>query len=252
MVDVRDKVAVVTGGSRGIGAGLARVFQRQGMRVATCSRSPEPPEGVAQETGRALHRSVDVQDLVALEAFARDAADELGPLDLWVNNAGLLAPIGMARDVDPAAWGLLIGVNVVGVYHGARTFLRHLHRHGRKGCLVNIGSGAATNAYQGWSAYCASKAAVDQLTRVLAEEEREAGIRVFSLAPGVIATSMQELIRNQDEGSFPQVEKFKELHDQGILLDPESPADLILDLAFGPQRDPVEDPCLDARDLRGS
>lgn len=248
-MDIQDKVVVVTGASRGIGAGIARVFQRQGMKIALCARSESPPEGVELQPGRALYRPVDVQDPDAVEAFAAAAESELGPLDLWINNAGVLAPIGMTRDVDPAAWRSLIGINVMGVYHGARAFLNRLHAADRAGCLINIGSGASRGAYAGWGAYCASKAAVDHLTRVLVEEEKGTGSRIYTLAPGIIETAMQEHIRAQNADDFPMVEKFRKMRDDGVLLDVESPAEIMLDLAFGEER-AFADPCVDVRDLR--
>ena len=100
---------------------------------------------------------------------------------------------------------------------------------------------------QGWGAYCAGKAAVDMLTRVTAAEERPHGIRAYALAPGVIETGMQELIRRQEESDFPDVERFREMHVSGHLLDAESPAPAILRLAFG---DPLPEAVvvLDVRD----
>lgn len=244
----RDRVAVVTGASRGIGAGIARVFARRGLKVGMCARSAAPAEDVPRERGRSLWQAADVRDAGALDRFAATVEAELGPIDLWVNNAGLLEPVGPARDLDPAAFRALLEVNVLGVLLGARTFFRRLREAGRTGTLVNIGSGAATTAYAGWSAYCASKAAVAHLTRVLAKEERPAGNRVYCLAPGMIETGMQEFIRGRDPREFPEVEKFRRAQAEGRLLDPESPAEVILRLAFDPA--PPDDPVVEAQALR--
>lgn len=242
------RVAVITGASRGIGAGLARSFHARGLRLGLCARS-EPDRGaVPEDPERVLERRVDVRDLAALEDFAEEVESRLGPIDLWVNNAGLLAPIGMTREVPPEAFARIVEVNLLGVYHGCRVHLRRLHAAGRRGTIVNIGSGAAVHAYEGWGGYCATKAAVHQLTRVLAREEKGAGNRVYCLMPGVIASGMQELIRGQDEADFPAVGRFRELHREGQLLDPESPAPAVLRLAFGPVP-AVEDPVLDASEL---
>lgn len=246
-MNVQDKVAVVTGASRGIGLGVASVFQRHGMKVGLCARSPAAPPGIDLSEGRGLYRAVDVTDLVAVETFADVVAATLGPIDLWVNNAGVLAPIGMTRDTDPAAWKKLIDVNVVGVYHGARTYVRLLRSTGHKGCVINIGSGASQAAYAGWGPYCASKAAVDHFTRVLAQEESDVA-RVYCLAPGVIETGMQEYIRQQSEDAFPAVEKFRSMHRDGVLKDVESPASAMLELAFGAAR-PDGEVCLDVRSM---
>ncbi|NRA94865.1 MAG: SDR family oxidoreductase [Planctomycetes bacterium] len=240
-MEVTDKVCVVTGASRGIGLGVARIFRERGMKVAGCARS-EPQDPLD------LFRSVDVTDLDAVERFRDETVEALGPIDLWVNNAGVLAPIGMTRDADPAAWRRLMDVNVVGVYHGARAYLRSLRATGRAGCLINVGSGASTSAYAGWGPYCASKAAVDQLTRVLAYEESDTETRVFCLAPGVVETGMQEYIRGQDAADFPMVDRFRQMHADGKLLDVAVPAEAMLKLAFGPARGDGE-VCLDVRTL---
>jgi len=240
-MEVTDKVCVITGASRGIGLGVARIFRERGIKVAGCARS-EPEDQLD------LFRSVDVTDLEAVERFRDETIETLGPIDLWVNNAGVLAPIGMTRDADPQAWRTLIDVNVVGVYHGARAYLRHLRATGQAGCLINIGSGASTSAYAGWGPYCASKAAVDQLTRVLAQEESDTETRVFCLAPGVVETGMQEYIRGQDAADFPMVDRFRQMHADGKLLDAGVAAEAVLDLAFGPARADGE-VCLDVRTL---
>lgn len=240
-MNVTEKVCVVTGASRGIGLGVARIFRGRGMKVAGCARS-EPADGLD------LFRSVDVTDLDAVERFCEEAVEALGPIDLWVNNAGVLAPIGMTRDADPAAWRRLIDVNVVGVYHGARAYLRHLRATRHAGCLINVGSGASTSAYAGWGPYCASKAAVDQLTRVLAQEESDTETRIFCLAPGVVETGMQEYIRGRDAADFPMVDRFRRMQADGELLDVAVPAEAMLELAFGPGR-PDGEVCLDVRTL---
>jgi benzil reductase ((S)-benzoin forming) len=229
----RDRVALITGASRGIGAGLARVFHRRGLKLALCARS-SPDAGQIPDDPESIHYGqVHVTDYEALSRFAEEAEQRLGPIDLWVNNAGLLDPIGPLREISSDEVRTHIEVNLLGVFHGMRIYLERLHRAGRTGTIVNISSGAAARPTPGWGAYCAGKAAVDMLTRVTAEEERPYGIRAYALAPGVIETGMQELIRRQDEHDFPDVERFRELHASGQLLDAESPAPAILRLAFG-------------------
>ncbi|HET9948830.1 MAG TPA: SDR family NAD(P)-dependent oxidoreductase [Longimicrobiales bacterium] len=233
MPDLTDRVALVTGASRGIGAGLARAFHARGLKLALCARS-EPGAGELPSDPHRIHYGrVDVTDPDALERFAAEAEERLGPIDLWVNNAGLLEPIALLREADPAAVRRHVEVNVLGVFHGMRIHLARLHETGRTGTVVNISSGAAQMPYEGWGAYCAGKAAVDMLTRVAAREERAYGNRVYALAPGVVATGMQALIRRQSQHDFPAVERFRELHAAGKLLDAESPAPAVLRLAFG-------------------
>jgi NAD(P)-dependent dehydrogenase (short-subunit alcohol dehydrogenase family) len=244
---LRDRVALITGASRGIGAGLARVFHRTGLKLALCARSDPHVGEVPNDTERIHFGRVDVADYDALSRFASAAEALLGPIDLWVNNAGLLEPIGPVREVSPDDVRRHVEVNVLGVFHGTRIYLERLHSAKRAGTIVNMSSGAAHVPYEGWGVYCAGKAAVDMLTRVTAREERAQGIRVYALAPSVVETGMQELIRRQDAHDFPAVERFRDLHSSGKLADPESPAAAILRLAFGDPL-PADTVVLDLRD----
>jgi NAD(P)-dependent dehydrogenase (short-subunit alcohol dehydrogenase family) len=247
MDQLHNRVALITGASRGIGAGLARRFHKNGLKLALCARSDPDPGEIPADDDRIFFGHVDVTDYDALNRFAAEAEERLGPIDLWVNNAGVLNPIGPLRTLSPDDVKKHIDVNVLGVFHGTRTYLSRLHATGQSGTIVNISSGAGVRPIAGWSAYCAGKAAVDMLTRVTAAEERPHGIRAYALAPGVIETGMQELIRRQDEERFPAVDRFREMHTSGELLDPESPAPAILRLAFGNPL-PEDAVVLDVRD----
>ena len=222
-------VAVVTGASRGLGAGLAQAFAAAGHRLGLCARShpalPDGPDVVA--------RSVDVADAAAVEAFAAEVAERLGPIDLWVNNAGVLGPVMPLRDAAPAEVAANLSVNVLGVVHGTQSFLRH---RASGAVVVNISSGAASNAYAGWGAYCAAKAAVEQLTDVVALEEPD--IRAYAVAPGVVDTDMQAEIRSTPADRFPSVDRFHDLKRRGAFNSPAWVAAQLLELAFGDARPP--------------
>jgi NAD(P)-dependent dehydrogenase (short-subunit alcohol dehydrogenase family) len=220
------RVAVVTGASRGLGAGMAARFAAAGLRLGLAARTePGPPAGA-----EAVTASVDVTDAGAVDRFAAAVVDRLGRIDLWVNNAGVLDPIGPLREADPAALAANVEVNVVGVMYGSATFARHVRSRPGGGLLVNVSSGAATTPYEGWAAYCAAKAAVDQLTRVVAAEEAGAGLRAHAVAPGVVDTDMQARIRSADEAAFPRVERFRDLARDGAFNSPAWVADHILRL----------------------
>ena len=167
--------------------------------------------------------------------------DRFGRIDLWINNAGLLAPIGPLRAVDPGEVAANIDVNVTGVLYGSATFARHVRTRPGGGVLVNMTSGAGTRPYEGWAAYCASKAAVDHATRVVAAEEAEAGLRAYAVAPGVVDTDMHAAIRTTPADRFPEVERFLQLQRDDAYNSPAWVADHILGLAFGnaPPRDVV-------------
>jgi NAD(P)-dependent dehydrogenase (short-subunit alcohol dehydrogenase family) len=230
--DLEGRVAVVTGASHGLGEGMASRFVELGLRVGICARKrPEPPQGAGRHHVLAL--SADVRDSADIEGFGAAAAERFGRIDLWVNNAGVIEPIGKLADVDPGMVAHQISVNVIGVANGTRTFARHVRRRPGGGVLVNITSGAATTVYPGWAAYCASKAAVDRLTAVVAEEERDHGLRAYGVAPGMVDTGMQALVRASTPEAFPAVERFLEAKRSGRFNTPGWVADAVLELAFG-------------------
>jgi NAD(P)-dependent dehydrogenase (short-subunit alcohol dehydrogenase family) len=190
--------------------------------------------------------SVDVTEDGAVEEFARVVVERFGRIDLWVNNAGVLDPIGPLVDVGPRALREHFDVNVMGVAAGSVAFARHVRSRPGTGVLVNMSSGAATKPYEGWGPYCGSKAAVEIMTEVIAREERAHGLRAYALAPGVVDTDMQALIRSTPPDRFPQVDRFLRLHADRSFTTPAWVGAYILDrLAadVGPDApDPGSDP----------
>jgi len=225
------RTAVITGASRGLGAGLARTFRARGLRLALCARSHFAEDWADAED--VYVESLDVCDAGAVARFTERAAERLGAIDLWVNNAGILEPIGPLSGLDLAAFRLNLEINVFGVAVGSQAYVRHLRAGGRSGVLINVSSGAGRRAYAGWSAYCASKAAVDRLTECIHEEEAASGLRAYSVAPGVIDTAMQAQIRACSQELFPEVERFWELKRNDGFSQPAFVAERMLELAFG-------------------
>ena len=232
------KVVVITGASRGMGAEMARWFSQKGMSVATCARS-----SVKNAPAGLHHRCVDVQDGSALEAFCDEVVERFGNIDLWINNAGVLEPIAPLRSIAAADFSRVISINVLGVFNGSAAFIRHRRQCGGGGMLVNISSGAAQKGYFGWSAYCASKAAVDRMTEAIALEEAEQGLHAIALAPGVVDTAMQELIRATPEENFPAKERFLALKQNEHFNTPSYVAQTIFDMAFMAAKRPLEVVC---------
>ena len=223
-----ERVVVITGASRGLGAGMAKAFAGRGIALGLCARHrPDAPDGV-----RSVTAEVDVRDADAVERFAERVSNDLGPIDVWINNAGVLDPIGPLRDAPTEQIADHIAVNLLGVMWASRSFARLVHDRSGGGTLVNISSGASRTPYAGWAAYCASKAAVDQLSRVLALEGATDGLRVYSVAPGVVDTDMQATIRSTPATHFPTVGRFHQLKADEAFNEPGWVADRILDLAF--------------------
>jgi NAD(P)-dependent dehydrogenase (short-subunit alcohol dehydrogenase family) len=235
-LDLAGRTAVITGASRGLGAGLAQAFHERGLRLGLCARSAPVLTGGPG----VLAERVDVRDAAAVAGFAAAVEARFGAIDLWINNAGLLEPIDPLRDVAPDAARAHLEVNVLGVLFGTQAFVRHLRRRGGEGVLVNISSGAARKPYAGWSVYCAGKAAVDRLTECVALEEATQGLRAYAVAPGVIDTDMQALIRATPAARFPDVERFVEMKREGSFNTPAFVAGHLLALAFDPAARPTE------------
>jgi NAD(P)-dependent dehydrogenase (short-subunit alcohol dehydrogenase family) len=241
-VALSGKVVVITGASRGLGAGMAAHCAAAGIHLGLCAR--HRPEMVAKTRPRVndghveppeppLVASVDVADFDALAAFADAVVGRFGRIDLWVNNAGLLEPMGPLIDADPVEVARHTAVNVNGVLFGSMLFARHVAGRDGVGVLVNISSGAATRPYAGWAAYCAGKAAVDRLSEVVSLEERRHGLRVHAVAPGIVDTDMQAAIRATDADRFPEVDRFRRLKEAGAFNSPAWVAEKVLELAFG-------------------
>jgi NAD(P)-dependent dehydrogenase (short-subunit alcohol dehydrogenase family) len=189
------KVAMITGASRGIGAAAARAMAAEGAAVALLARSAGALEALGKELGgRALAVPCDVADFGAVSAAVARTREAFGRVDVLVSNAAVIDPIGPLASADPAAWAAAIDINVKGVFNGLRAVLPVMLGQGG-GTVISIGSGAATNPLEGWSAYCASKAAVLMLARCAHHELKGKGIRAFSLSPGTVATDMQRAIR---------------------------------------------------------
>lgn len=198
MPDLNGKAALVTGASRGIGEATARILAKHGAAVVLAARSTSDIERIASEIradgGRAEAIACDVSDYKAVSDAVALCTQKFGSLDILVNNAGLIDPINRIENSDPEAWGKVIDVNVKGVYYGLHEALPVMAAQG-SGTVINISSGAATGALEGWSHYCSSKAAVLSLTKCADKEFGDKGVRVLGLSPGTVATEMQVAIK---------------------------------------------------------
>lgn len=205
-MDMTNKVVLVTGASRGIGAATARAFADAGASVALVARSGAQIEALAAEIGEsAIPICCDVSSYQSVETAVAAAVEALGPIDVLINNAGTIDPIGHLTDTDMNAWSTAIDVNLKGVFNGMHVVLPSMiERQG--GTIINISSGAAHNPIEGWSAYCSSKAGVHMLTQCADKELRDKGIRVLGLSPGTVATDMQREIKASGINPVSQLE----------------------------------------------
>lgn len=230
MAELSGRLVAITGAARGIGAAAARAFAAQGARVALISRDAGRLAELAAEIGPgALALPCDVADAAALaDALARAEA-AFGPLEVLVNNAGVVDPIATIATADPAEFARTMAVNIGGVFNGMRAALPGMIARGR-GTILTIGSGAAHNPLEGWAAYCSSKAGAYMLTRAAHLEAGASGVRVISLSPGTVATDMQAQIKASGVNPVSQL-------DWSVHIPPEWPAQTLVWLC-GPGGEP--------------
>jgi 3-oxoacyl-[acyl-carrier protein] reductase len=188
--DLTSQVALVTGGGRGIGRGIAEELAGAGMRVAVSARTAEQVEQTATEIG-GLALVGDVARREDVERMVAETERELGPLDLLVANAGVGLWEEAAWEIEPSDWWRVLEINVLGVYLCCRAAIPGMIERGR-GRIVITGSGSAYLPGSGQTAYSASKAAVWRFGETLAEQLRPRGIPVFVISPGLVRTEMTD------------------------------------------------------------
>jgi len=185
------KVALITGAASGIGRATALRFAAEGARLALCDLNETSLQAVIAETGLAetdiFARGVDVADGDATEAFVRDAGTFLGGIDILVNNAGI-GSFGHIDEITPEQWRRTFAVDVDSIFFASRAALPFLRRSA--GCIVNTASISGQFADPGLAAYCAAKGAVVNLTRQLAVDHADDGIRVNCICPGGVSSPM--------------------------------------------------------------
>ncbi|CAM4053037.1 SDR family oxidoreductase [Bordetella tumulicola] len=227
-------IAILTGASRGIGAGLARGLLRPGTQLITLARRADPDLAAqAQAKGVPLEQiQVDLSDLQAAEQTAERLCKALprnAARYLLINNAGTVKPVAAAGELtDSAVINIAFNLNVSAVMLLTARFVATVQDLQADRRVLNISSGAGRNPNAGWGVYCATKAALDMYTRVLKQEQGADGVRTVALAPGIVDTGMQETIRASDPSSFPALEKFREFHATGKLAAPDAVATQIL------------------------
>lgn len=207
----------ITGASQGLGRALVEHVPYSDVVVHDVSR-----RGGVPGTTHVRADLADPSGWVAVEANLREVlAGFTGHRVVFIHNAGTLEPMGFASEVDAEGYRRQVLLNSAAPQVLGAALLSAASGLSAHVDFVQITSGAATRPYEGWSAYCAGKAAGDQWVRTVgAEQARRGGARVLAIAPGVVDTGMQAYLRSHDERDFPAVAKFHELHETGQLTDP--------------------------------
>ena len=194
-METNGRAALVTGGSRGLGAALGRGLAAEGARVVLVARHAEPLRevmaAIRADGGEAHAIVADVADKEAVHAIVGQAAALVGPIDLLVNNASTLGPVPLRLLLDTDCEDLerALAVNLVGPFRLIKAVAGSMALRGR-GLVVNITSDAAVEPYPRWGAYGASKAALDHMGRIWAAELEDTGVRLLTVDPGEMNTRM--------------------------------------------------------------
>ncbi len=220
MTDLSSRVALVTGGSRGIGLAIARGLVSCGAKVVITGKQEAhlaDARGAVADAAAFDTIAADVRDYAQVEAAVKRAVGRFGGLDILVNNAGLGVFANVA-DLTLEQWRETIDTNLTGVFHGCRAAIPELRRRGG-GWIINISSLAGKNAFPGAAAYCASKAGLNAFSEALMQEVRYDGIRVAYVMPGSVETGFAGSAEGAD-----------------WKLAPEDVAEVVIDLLGHPSR----------------
>ncbi|WP_288531667.1 SDR family oxidoreductase [uncultured Secundilactobacillus sp.] len=227
---MKNHLIVITGASSGFGAEMAKTFNAAGNPLLLLGRRPEKIEALPLNFENVMVRSVDVMDKAAFQAAIDDAQAAYGPVDLLVNNAGVML-LGNVLKQDPAEWQTMLDTNVMGVLNGMQIVLPQMtERQG--GTVINISSLAGKKTFVNHAAYVASKFGVHGLSETVREEVSRDNVRVAMVAPGAAETEL--LTHVTDDGALKDYGAWKQTMG-GLTLDPKHVAEAVAFIYNMPQ-----------------
>jgi NAD(P)-dependent dehydrogenase (short-subunit alcohol dehydrogenase family) len=226
---------LITAGAAGIGLAIARAFHAAGASVFICDIDESALQRAAQELPGLIARRCEIGDRAAVGTMVAEAVQQLGGLDVLVNNAGIGGPTRPLHELDPSDWDAVLRVNLTGSFDVTRNAIPHLIATGG-GTIINMSSAAGRLGYANRSAYSATKWALVGLTKTLSLELGEYGIRVNAIAPGAVAGERADRVfsaRAEASGRSVQEERRLGLAGQSLryLVDPADIGKLVVFLA---------------------
>ncbi len=225
-----EKIIIITGGNKGIGHGLAEEYHRNGYRVISISRNKIEKLYTIEQYQSDLSNIVSIEQCMS-EIFSHLDKNTTQYITL-VNNAGNLGPVNTIENLSPSEINYTIQVNLTAPMILNSLFIKFSKDWDCKKQIINISSAAAINPYESWVMYCASKAGLDMMTKVISKEQKEKkyGVSVVSIYPGVVDTDMQAEARNTPKEKFKSVQRFIDFYEKGELFTPKQVAEKIFHL----------------------
>lgn len=222
-MDLQDKVVIITGGGRGIGASTAELCARHGAKVVVADIRSDWGNGVVEKIrkagGEASFFEVDVSKEPSVEAMVKFAVDTYGKLNGIVNNAATIV-VKKVADITAEEWEKVISVNLTGVFYGCKHAIRQFQAQGGGGSIVNIGSISAVVGLPEQAVYCASKGGVFQLTRQIAIDYAKENIRCNTIGPGSVAGEFVQIYLDSQSDSAQAEQRILDAHPIGRMADP--------------------------------
>jgi len=224
------KIVIITGGSKGLGLGLANTYHKNGYQVISISRSKIEKLYTIDQYQCDLSKTDTIENVLK-EIFSHLDKNNTTNLTL-INNAGDLGTVNTLENLSPSEISYTIQVNLIAPLVLNSLFIKLSEKWNCKKQIFNISSGAAINPYESWSMYCSSKAGVDMMTKVVSKEQKDLnnGVSIVSIYPGIVDTDMQTAARNTPKENFKSVQRFIDFHEQGELLSPKEVANKIYHL----------------------